>query len=216
MDGRTKVVQGKSMSRSVLLIRHGAVFDDGFRRYLGRTDLPMTEEGETQIREIASVLADYPPLDAIFCSDLQRSRRTAELLTTGRRSPIFVSQRLREIDMGDWEGHSRREIEISRPDDYAARGRDIANYRVPGGESFADLAARVLPLWQTIVSGADTRVAIAGHAGVNRVILAHVLGMPLENIFRIAQRPACVSLVEWGRDGPAVRFLDLPPTSRGF
>ncbi|WP_165498250.1 histidine phosphatase family protein [Siculibacillus lacustris] len=204
------------MSRSVLLIRHGLIVEDGAPQFLGRTDLPMTEEGEAQVREIATVLADYPPLDAIFCSDLRRSKRTAELLTTGRRTPIFVSQRLREIDMGEWEGLPRRDVEVFRPDEYAARGRDLAHYRVPGGESFSDLAARVLPLWQTIVSGADTRVAIAGHAGVNRVILAHVLGMPLENIFRIAQRPGCVSLVEWTRDGPSVRFLDLPPGSRGF
>ena len=111
--------------------------------------------------------------------------------------------------MGDWQGLSRREMATRRPADYAARGRDIANFRPPGGESFADLAARVLPCWRDIVADGETQVvAIAGHAGVNRVILCHLLGAPLANLFRIAQRPACVNVIEWRKTEPAVALID--------
>jgi broad specificity phosphatase PhoE len=51
-------------------------------------------------------------------------------------------------------------------------------------------------------------VAIAGHAGVNRVILCDVLGMPLANLFRIAQRPGCVNVIESGRNGPVARLVN--------
>ena len=195
--------------RAVLLIRHGLVSEDAEERFLGAADAPMSAAGEAQIRELAARLRPRVTPDAIYCSDLSRSRRTAELLASGPAIPIRVRPALREIDMGDWQGLSRREVAERRPADYAARGRDIANFRPPGGESFADLAARVLPCWRDIVEDGETQVvAIAGHAGVNRVILCHLLGAPLANLFRIAQRPACVNVVEWRKNEPVVTLID--------
>jgi alpha-ribazole phosphatase len=195
--------------RTVLLIRHGIVSEEAEERFLGAADLPMSPAGEAQIRELAARLRPRVTPDAIYCSDLSRSRRTAELLANGSAIPIRVRPALREIDMGEWQGLSRREVAERRPADYAARGRDIANFRPPGGESFADLAARVLPCWHDLVENVGTQVvAIAGHAGVNRVILCHLLGAPLANLFRIAQRPACLNVVEWRKNEPVVTLVD--------
>ncbi len=195
--------------RAVLLIRHGMVSEDAEERFLGAADPPMSLAGEAQIRELAARLRPRVTPDAIYCSDLSRSRRTAELLANGSAIPIRVRPALREIDMGDWQGLSRREVAERRPADYAARGRDIANFRPPGGESFADLAARVLPCWRDLVENVGTQVAaIAGHAGVNRVILCHLLGAPLANLFRIAQHPACLNVVEWRKNEPVVTLVD--------
>ena len=195
--------------RTVLLIRHGLVSEDAEDRFLGAADAPMSPAGEAQIRELSGRLRPRVTPDAIYCSDLSRSRRTAELLASGPAIPIRVRPALREIDMGDWQGLSRREVAELRPADYAARGRDIANFRPPGGESFADLASRALPCWRDIVEDGETQVvAIAGHAGVNRVILCHLLGAPLANLFRIAQRPACVNVIEWRKNEPVVALID--------
>lgn len=194
---------------TVLLIRHGAVEGDGGHRFIGQTDLPMSETGETQIRALAARLTGRMTLDAIYCSDLVRSRRTAELLADGQPKPIHTHPALREISLGAWEGLSRSEVARDQPDAYRLRGEDIVNFRLPGGESFADVATRVLPLWQSLTAGEDTgTIAVAGHAGVNRVILCHVLGMPLTNLFRIAQQPGCLNVVERDRGGPVVRLLD--------
>ena len=195
--------------RTVLLIRHGLVSQDAEERFVGTADLPMSPAGEAQIRELAARLRPHVSPDAIYCSDLKRSQRTAELLAGGQVVPIRVRPALREIDMGDWDGLLRRDVAARRPAEYAARGRDIGNFRPPGGESFADLAARMLPCWRDIVEdGATQTVAIAGHAGVNRVILCHLLGAPLANLFRIAQRPACVNLIEWRNNQPVVALVD--------
>jgi len=195
--------------RTVLLIRHGIVSEEDEARFFGAADAPMCAAGEAQIRELAARLRPRVTPDAIYCSDLSRSRRTAELLAGGPAIPIRVRPALREIDMGDWQGLSRRDVAERRPDDYAARGRDIANFRPPGGESFADLAARVLPCWRDIVADDETQVvAIASHAGVNRVILCHLLGAPLANLFRIAQRPARVNVIEWRKNEPVVSLID--------
>ena len=195
--------------RTVLLIRHGLVFEDAEDRILGAADTPMSPAGEAQIRELSARLRPRGAPDAIYCSDLSRARRTAELLASGPAVSIRVRPALREIDMGEWQGLSRREVAKRLPDEYAARGRDIANFRPPGGESFADLAQRVLPCWRDIVEDGETQiVALAGHAGVNRVILCHLLGAPLANLFRIAQRPACVNVIEWRKDEPVVTLIN--------
>ena len=195
--------------RTALLIRHGALEDDAEGRFVGVADLPMSSAGEAQIRELAARLRPHVSPDTIYCSDLKRSQRTAELLASGSAIPLRVRPALREIDMGDWQGLSRREVAEGRPADYVARGRDIADFRPPRGESFADLAARVLSCWRDIVDGDESQVvAVAGHAGVNRVILCHLLGAPLANLFRIAQRPGCVSVVEWRKNEPVVTLID--------
>ena len=195
--------------RTALLIRHGAVFEDAEDRILGAADAPMSPAGEAQIRELAARLRPHVCPDAIYCSDLERSRRTAELLASQAVVPLRIRPALREIDMGDWQGLSWREVAEGRPADYVARGRDIANFRPPRGESFADLAARVLSCWRDIVDGDESQVvAISGHAGVNRVILCHLLGAPLANLFRIAQRPGCVNVIEWRKNEPVVTLID--------
>ena len=195
--------------RTVLLIRHGAEVGDAERRFIGATDWPMSDAGEGQIRRLAGWLGERFPIASIVCSDLNRSRRTAELLAAGRNLPIHVRAALREIDLGAWEGALRAEIARSEPDEYARRGRDIVHYRPAGGESFSDLAARVLPCWRSLIAdGRDEVVAVAGHCGVNRVILCDALGMPLENLFRIGQRPGCLNLILGSATAPLVRLLD--------
>lgn len=195
--------------RTVLLIRHGLVSEDAEGRFFGAADAPMSPAGEAQIRELAARLRPRVTVEAIYCSDLSRSRRTAELLASGPAVPIRVRPALREIDMGEWQGRTRREVAERLPDEYAARGRDIANFRPPGGESFADLAARALPCWREIVEDGEAQVvAVAGHAGVNRVILCHLLGAPLANLFRIAQRPACLNVIAWRNGEPVVALVD--------
>lgn len=199
--------------RSVHLIRHGAVVDDGLHRYIGRTDLPMSAAGVAQIEALAAVFAEEPPFDVIWCSDLARSRRTAEILAADRHIPIRIDPRLREIDMGAWEGLDRAIVAATRPEDYAARGRDLLHFRPPGGENFADVLARILPVWRDVSAGPDHRIAVAGHAGVNRLLLCHVLGMPPTNLFRLAKNPGCVDLVEWRHDASVLRLLDAGPAA---
>ena len=90
--------------------------------------------------------------------------------------------------------------------------RDILGYRAPGGESFADVSARVLAAWQDIAAdGAARRIALAGHAGANRLLLCHLLGLPATALFRLAKHPGHVDLVEWPHGEPVLRLFDTGP-----
>lgn len=196
--------------RKLWLVRHGAVTGDGAHRYLGRTDLPMSTEGEAQIRALRDLLRPER-FDLVLASDLARSRRTAEILAEGRDVAVRVVPALREIDMGDWEGRLRAEVARDEPEAWAARGADIVGFRPPAGESFADLAARVGPVLDGLETAPERDVLVAGHAGVNRVLLCRLLGLPLDALFRIAQGHGSVSRVEWHGAGPVVHLLGAEP-----
>ncbi len=200
--------------RVLWLIRHGRTVGDADRRYVGRTDLPMSRDGEAEIERVRRFLAGRP-LDRILCSDLVRSRRTAEILADGRSVPIEVEPGLREIDMGTWEGRERAELARTDPVAWRARGADLAGFRPPGGESFGDVAERVAKVMSRLeMDSSPDHVLIAVHAGVNRVLLARLLGLPLSEIFRFVQPYGAVSRLEVSGPTPRLTLLvgasDLP------
>jgi probable phosphoglycerate mutase len=185
----------------IYLLRHGALAGDSRDRFIGQIDLPLAPEGIRQAEALAPTLRGQE-IGVIYCSDLIRSRQTAEIIAGDSDIPIEAFPGLREISLGDWEGLSRREVAVRFPTEFAARGRDIENYRVPGGESFAECRQRVLAAWNAILGCGSERAAVVGHAGVNRLLLCHLLGMPVSNLFRIGQDYGCVNIIE--QDGDRV------------
>lgn len=196
----------------VYLFRHGQIELSNEARVIGQTDVPLDETGRGQARwwrAIAAQLAFY----RIFCSDLIRSRETAEILAGSSPVPITALPALREIDLGAWDGLSRAEVQTRFPAEWAERGRNIAEYRPVNGESFADLAARVVPAVERVAECAEGPIAIVGHAGVNRVLLCHVLGMPLAHLFRIGQDYCALNIIETGKVPWSVSMMNLKPRS---
>jgi probable phosphoglycerate mutase len=195
-------------SRLIYLLRHGRIQNSGEqRRYIGQLDVPLDPEGIRQAERLRERLAPVE-FQKIFCSDLERSRETARILAGANAGEVVVCPELREIHLGEWEGMSFAEVVRRFPEKFEARGRDIAYYRIRGGESFADCSQRVLPAYQKIVAETDGPVAIVGHAGVNRLILCHLLGMPIANLFRISQDFSCVNLIHYNGINPQLRLIN--------
>lgn len=198
--------------RDIFLLRHGDSRKDAVRRYIGQSDAPLNDTGKAQAewwREEVSAV----PFRRFFCSDLRRCRETAHIISAGRETPVLSLPGLREISMGSWEGLPMDQVKRSFPMEYARRGSEIAEFRPPGGESFRDLKNRVVPLFEDLVRQEQGPVLIVGHAGVNRVILCHLLGMPLENLFRLGQDYGCCNLLRWGEGCCTVRAVNLPSWS---
>lgn len=193
---------------TIYLMRHGDSRPDHIKRYIGWTDLPLNANGHGQALRWQQELAGVP-FRRIFCSDLSRSFETARIIAAGRDVPVRAHSQLREINLGAWDGLSVDDVCCSYPGEYAKRGAELASYRTPGGESFADLASRVLPLFKEIVRSMSGNVLIVGHAGVNQVILCHILGMPLENLFRLRQDYGCLNLIDRRKDGMGLRRMNM-------
>jgi broad specificity phosphatase PhoE len=106
----------------------------------------------------------------IYCSPLQRARRTAELYFPGRE--IEVLPELAEISMGEWNGLTWQEIEARWPEKAREKLRNWPQVTPPGGEAWSEFAARVERAWQ-VLRQAPQPCAVVAHSAVNAV-LAHL------------------------------------------
>lgn len=192
--------------RRVYLMRHGHIARGEARRYIGQTDLPLSRKGVSQARKWGERLKKVR-FDGIFASYLARSRDTAAIIAQGREAMLTVLPELREIHLGRWEGLTMSEVMNRFPVEYRERGKNMAFHRVQEGESFIDLQARVIPVFEDIVEGMDGHILIVGHAGVNRVILCHLLGIPLHNLFVLGQDYGALNLIDYS--GASYRLVCL-------
>lgn len=195
----------------IYLVRHGQAVDPAEpRRYIGQTDIPLTAEGRRQARNLGTVFAAIQP-DRVVCGDLQRSWETARAIVKHPRPGKIDAEPitgLREINLGEWDGLTMETVKREDPDAWRMRGEDLAGFRPPGGESFADLQNRVVPVFEALARETPGRLVIVGHAGVNRVIICRILGMELENLFRLGQDPAGITILVPGPDGWRVSLLN--------
>lgn len=195
----------------IYLIRHGEITQFTPRRFVGQRDLPLTDRGRSQMRQVAGYLAGKG-VKRLLCSPLSRCVESAAIVGSplGLR-PETVAD-LREIALGDWEGLTVHEVRERFPGGYEARGRDLAGFRPPGGESFADVQHRAWAAFEAL-SDFDAPQAVVAHGGVNRVLLCRILGMPLENLFRMEQEYACVNLLHAHEGGYRVGRLNASAVS---
>jgi broad specificity phosphatase PhoE len=122
-----------------------------------------------------------------------------------------INPELSEINLGDWEGLTATEVKERYPGQYTKRGNDLAYFRPENGESFDDLLDRVLPAFEALRSSTDGTLAVVAHAGVNRVILCHILGVPLANLFRIDQHYGCVNILNYDDNGFRINCINYCP-----
>jgi alpha-ribazole phosphatase/probable phosphoglycerate mutase len=200
--------QASLTATRLYLVRHGQVADGHTHRYHGNNDIDLSPEGVRQLEEVAACLKPVA-LAAVYASDLKRSLHGAEVICRGRHLTPQAVPEFREIHFGIWEGLSFEEIAHRYPADLKARLQDLANFRIPGGESLRDVRARALPRLENILAEHRGQACLlVAHAGVNRIILCEALGLPLENLFRLHQDYGCLNIIDYYPDFTLVRLLN--------
>jgi probable phosphoglycerate mutase len=192
------------------LVRHAQPLSDGVKRFVGQCDPPLSETGRTQAAWWRDRLR-HVEFTRIVSSDLKRARQTARIMAGKRAPQLELAPGLREIYLGAWENQPLSRIRDRFPEQWHARGSDLAGYRPPGGESFGDVQQRVMPLIDDIMATAGSDVLAVAHAGVNRVLLCTLLGMPLQRLFDLEQHPAGMNLIDFSSARPRVKAVNLAP-----
>lgn len=188
----------------VYLMRHGEVADGAEKRYNGHIDVDITEKGVEQMHRLAALLAGKP-VAAVYSSDLIRAVKGAEIISKSLGLTYTPLRELRERSVGAWEGLTAGEIKERYPDEYSSWRADLLNFRPPGGECLVDVQERILPAYQQLVAAhPDQEIALLLHGGVNRILLADALGLPLLNLFRIDQAFGALNIIDHYEDGMAV------------
>jgi alpha-ribazole phosphatase len=201
--------------KKILLLRHGDIeTGTAEKRFIGQTDLPLNDMGRHQARYWRDCLSDLP-LEYILSSDLRRCMETAGIIAARRGLTVTPHTGLREIQLGNWDGMTFQQVRQRWPDAFQRRGMDLARFRPPEGESFLDLQQRVVPAFEQASGQTGKLVLVVAHAGVNRMILCHLLGMPVENLFRITQGCGAMNLIDRQAGRFRISALNLLPGPRG-
>ena len=180
------------------LIRHGEPV--GGRKYRGQSDDPLSERGWAQMR---AAVAEHGPWSAVVTSPLSRCRAFAEEVAQARGLPLQVEARFKEIGFGTWEGRTADSLNALEPGVVERFWRDPEALTPPGAEPVAAFRDRVVAGWDTLLAAHHgAHVLVVAHAGTIRMVVRHVLEMPLRHTFRIQVENAGLTRVEVLGEGP--------------
>jgi len=191
---------------TLVLVRHAA--SKGAGTFVGQKDEPLSEAGYRQLHELVRKLSGFR-FHALFASDLRRALETARRAARGQNLEIQIRPGLREMHFGRWQGLSWEQLRKHEPGATNLWMRNFPSQPIPGAEPFRRFKKRVKSELKAIVDANRGRcVLVVTHAGVIRVALAESLGMKDKNIFRLAQDPCALNVVEHFSDGVTVRCVN--------
>jgi len=179
------------VNTTIDLIRHGEPV--GGRKYRGQIDDPLSNKGWTQMRQ---AVADHKPWDVIISSTLSRCIEFAQELGQRHAIEVIREPRFIEIGFGEWEGRTANELaqeDVRQVQRFLA---DPLNNTPRGAETLYEFEARIIGAWNDVLQQhAGRHVLLVGHAGMMRMIMRHVLDMPLERMFRIQVANAAITRI---------------------
>ncbi|MBP9884927.1 MAG: alpha-ribazole phosphatase [Leptospiraceae bacterium] len=160
----------------IYLIRHTKV-DVPSNTCYGQSDVSLAD---SFVQETQSILEKLPNTEHFICytSPLTRCKSLAGKI---RVREIKMEPRLMELNFGDWELKTWKNI---GKESFDLWHEDFVNNKVPGGESYFELYTRVKSFWKEMISKKEDTILIT-HGGVIHALLAHSLGLALENSFRL-------------------------------
>ena len=194
----------------IFLIRHGQTEWNIDGRYQGQSDVALSQEGLAQ----AQALAEHFPgerLDAVYSSDLQRARVTAETVAKKFNLPVQLEPAFRELGFGDWEGLTYEQIVGGWADAMANFLKHPDKMQIPHGESFAEVQERAWSRFQELVQEhemQDHAIAIFAHGAVLRTLLTAILHISLEYVWELRQYNTAVNIVRYDDGWPTVELLN--------
>lgn len=199
------------------MIRHGETALNAKGCYYGRTDAVLSEKGISQARYLKEILKEVS-FDYIVASPLVRAYNTAQIVMEKREQKIFGDRRLMEQDFGIFEGMTYKEIQSTYPKELDAWNEEFSTYRIPEGESFADVRSRAEDFLRDIPSGRESKgekMLIVAHKGTLGHLLAAMLKLPLDGYWNFVFEQGCYSVVDLEDGYAIIRKLNASISAEG-
>lgn len=194
-------------------IRHGAIDETLAGKYIGTTDVPLSDKGIATLKTLDAKYK-YPGGQVVFTSPLKRCVQTSKILYPELEALSITN--LSECNFGEWEGKTADEL--SQNPDFKQWLAGDSNVKPPRGESNADFTRRICLMFESIVEGliktGTTESIIVTHGGVIMTLLA-IYGLPqakpfewtMDNGFGYSLR---VTPMLWQRDKVCEVFQEIP------
>ena len=176
-------VKSVEESRACFLVRHGESTDNASGdRYSDITDSPLTERGLRQAEDIGRAL-QKEGIERIYTSPMKRAVIFARAIRSKTGGMIIIDRRLRELDYGEWEGLTRKEVFQRWPELYAAYKLNPIKHRPPNSEDPKEALERVLSLWSDIRRSMSSehfnKFVLVTHNSIAKILLCSITGEPL-------------------------------------
>jgi broad specificity phosphatase PhoE len=199
-------VRSVLVTATVLLIRHAAHVELGRVLTGRRGNVALSAQGLEQAQIVADLIG-VEPLAAVYSSPRERAYYTARTIADAHEIKVEPVDALDEIDFGEWAGRTFDQLEGDPEWDCWNESRGAG--RPPGGETMAEATARAAKAITGLAElHPDGRIAIVSHCDIIRGVIAHHLGLPLDNLLRFDIDPASVSRLAIGSWGARVMSVN--------
>ena len=179
-------------------VRHGETDNNLEGRAQGLIDTDLNVTGRDQAEKVPYFF-DSQNIDAIYSSPSVRATSTAAPLSAQKNVPISVDNRLVEMDQGDYDGLSRREMRSIIPSEWLAiwRGQDPTDLRIPNGETLGEVRDRMVETCDELaIRHKGQSIVIFSHNLAIKAFLCHALGISLSNFRTIDLANCSLSEIE--------------------
>lgn len=174
-------MSSKTVTTVIDLLRHGDV--EGGRKYRGQLDEPLSELGWEQLRRATEKKQNW---QHIITSPLMRCAEFANELAQTHSLPLQIKSEFKEVSFGLWEGKTAEELLNTEEIKIKDYWNDPIHITPPQGENLLDFEKRIMGIWKHMLDEHQGKhILLISHAGVMRIILCHLLGMPLTELFKL-------------------------------
>ncbi len=181
----------------IILIRHGETEWNSQQRMQGHSNSDLSSVGQAQIQALGQWMKNVP-FDHIYSSDSLRAKQTAEAITQFSGHELKIDLRLREKNLGVFEGLTSEEARERHPEVFRLFKTAGSKYVIDEGESTQQLQDRALEIVNEIrIKHPEERVLLVTHGGFIRVVMKHSLGLSLETPTRFLIRNTSVFRLVW-------------------
>jgi len=189
----------------VLLVRHGQTPTTGIELYGRKPGVHLSDKGLDQAKNVAQRISAMgrQRFEAIYCSPLERTKQTAQAISSELQLKVKQDRGLLELDVGDWTG--RKLTQLRKLKSWSSVQKYPSGFRFPNGESFTEMQTRMAGTVNRLVERHPGKAIVAvSHADPIRALVAHAMGTHLDLFQRTVVSPCSVTAILYTRNGPVV------------
>ena len=189
----------------VLLVRHGQTPTTGIELYGRKPGVHLSDKGLDQAKNVAQRISAMgrQRFEAIYCSPLERTKQTAQAISSELQLKVKQDRGLLELDVGDWTG--RKLTQLRKLKSWSSVQKYPSGFRFPNGESFTEMQTRMAGTVNRLVERHPGKAIVAvSHADPIRALVAHAMGTHLDLFQRTVVSPCSVTAILYTSNGPVV------------
>lgn len=194
----------------IYLIRHGESEWNKLKKVQGQVNTQLTELGKIQAKAMGNRLIKEN-IDIIYTSDLSRAFDTAKIIGKTLNRPINITESIREINFGVWEGLTNLEVQQKYKDQYNIWIKNPEKLNLNGAENLESLKNRVM-LWTSSIlqENMGKNIAIVSHSATLKVLLLSLLDIPLYNYKNFSISNLGLNIIELRQyNNVLIKFNDI-------